>query len=149
MARILIVEEDLDVRGLLEQGLAAEGHACVQARDGREGLLRLLEAHEAFDVLVVEQPDVGPSPGLLRAVAAALFGPVHLLVMTDGTRDEPEPMRDTAITGRVTVIGKPFLLSHLQDLVSARSASAAAGGPAAPGESEVATATATAGNARG
>lgn len=122
MARILIVEEDEDVRGILELGLIRGGHRCVVARDTREGLLHLIQSEEPFDAILVEQLEGdGPSPALLRAVAAALFGSVHLLVMTSAGTPDHEPMRSAPISGRVTMIGKPFLLSHVQDLLARES----------------------------
>lgn len=40
MARILLIEDNAELRGLLAEGLAGAGHVVLQAADGVEGLSR-------------------------------------------------------------------------------------------------------------
>ena len=41
--RILIVEDEARIADFLERGLRAEGHFCVVAKDGKQGLSLALE----------------------------------------------------------------------------------------------------------
>src|SRR5271167_263239 len=40
MARILVIDDDPDMRAMLEQTLKSAGHEVILAADGREGVLR-------------------------------------------------------------------------------------------------------------
>jgi CheY-like chemotaxis protein len=40
MARILVIDDDADMRALLDEKLRAGGHEVAQARDGREGVAK-------------------------------------------------------------------------------------------------------------
>jgi len=59
-SRVLIVEDNADVRSMLHTLLTLEGHEVKEAADGNQGLGTL--ASEAFDVALI---DIG-LPGLLR-----------------------------------------------------------------------------------
>ena len=50
--RILLVEDDPDVRGVIAKHLEVQGYAVVEASDGLEGL-QLLE-HEMFDLVITD-----------------------------------------------------------------------------------------------
>ena len=51
--RLLLVEDDRDLSGLLERLLTGQGYAVTVARDGQQGLHRGLV--EQWDVLVVDR----------------------------------------------------------------------------------------------
>jgi two-component system OmpR family response regulator len=50
--RILIVEDEEPIANFLDRGLKAEGHSCVIAKDGREGLKLGLEGE--FDLILLD-----------------------------------------------------------------------------------------------
>lgn len=50
--RILIVEDESRISDFLERGLRAEGHFCVCAKDGKEGLALALEGD--FDLILLD-----------------------------------------------------------------------------------------------
>jgi len=50
--RILIVEDEIPVADFLDRGLRAEGHFCVVAKDGEQGLKLALEGE--FDLILLD-----------------------------------------------------------------------------------------------
>jgi CheY-like chemotaxis protein len=56
MPTVLVVDDDLDVRRLLEACLTAEGLEVVTARDGRDALDRLTRCHPSVILLDLMMP---------------------------------------------------------------------------------------------
>ena len=52
MSKILIVEDDNDINGMISVALGREGYECVSAYSGTEGLLRL--EHEDYDLVILD-----------------------------------------------------------------------------------------------
>ena len=52
MSKILIVEDDNDINGMINVSLSKEGYECVSAYSGTEGLLRL--EHEDYDLVILD-----------------------------------------------------------------------------------------------
>lgn len=52
MSKILIVEDDNDINGMISVALGREGFECVSAYSGTEGLLRL--EHENYDLVILD-----------------------------------------------------------------------------------------------
>ncbi len=52
MSKILIVEDDNDINGMISVALGREGFECVSAYSGTEGLLRL--EHEDYDLVILD-----------------------------------------------------------------------------------------------
>lgn len=52
MSKILIVEDDNDINGMINVALSKEGYDCVSAYSGTEGLLRL--EHEDYDLVILD-----------------------------------------------------------------------------------------------
>ncbi|MHB8766759.1 MAG: response regulator, partial [Deferrisomatales bacterium] len=84
--RILIVDDDADMRLALELTLRKAGYACTLARDGQEGLERL--RRDRFDLLVTDlrMPRVDGIELLERLSAAASQVPA-LVITAHGTVD--------------------------------------------------------------
>jgi len=53
-ARLLLVEDDADVRELAARTLGRDGHRVETAGDGREALQRLVEAGDRFDAVIMD-----------------------------------------------------------------------------------------------
>lgn len=83
MARILVVEDNPDVRMLTSRMLKAEGHVCVEAEDGREGLTQALRSTSPFDVIVsdIDMPHL-TGVGLLHAVRALARGRLRFILIS-------------------------------------------------------------------
>ena len=70
--RILVVEDDPNVRGLLQTLLEVEGYAVVTASDGLDGLGRAAASSPALVLLDLVMPDLGGARVLGRDDIGAL-----------------------------------------------------------------------------
>ncbi|MBE5954207.1 MAG: response regulator transcription factor [Lachnospiraceae bacterium] len=52
MSKILIVEDDNDINGMINVALTREGYDCVSAYSGTEGILRL--EHDDYDLVILD-----------------------------------------------------------------------------------------------
>lgn len=115
--RILVIDDDAEVRETVVEMLAGEGHAALQAPGGREGLA-LLEAGERVDLVLT---DLG-MPGMngwevARAVKARWPElPVWILTGWGDQLDEASSDR-RAVAG---VLSKPVAPEDLRQMVAAR-----------------------------
>ena len=112
--RVLVVEDDPSVRGLLQTLLVAEGYEVTTASDGLAGLLKAGSTRTALILLDLMMPDLGGARVLeeLRADPALAATPV--LVVT-GKVDELGPIQ--ALVGEDSVFVKPFAVVELLDRV--------------------------------
>ena len=110
--RVLLVEDDQQIREFLTDALGDEGFAVRVATDGRSGL----EALRTFDphliLLDLRMPDMDGWSFRERQLADGLASHVPLLVLT-AVHALPERMERL---GAAAVIQKPF---DLEDLLSA------------------------------
>lgn len=117
MARILIAEDEEDLRALLRRALSEGGHAVEVAADGAEALERLERAEAAFDLLLadIRMPVMD---GIALALAVAPAQPDLKILLMTGYADQRERAQglDTLIDG---VLAKPFTLADLQAAVDA------------------------------
>ena len=107
--RILVVEDDREVVGVIERGLRKAGHDVTVALDGGEGAA--LARRQTFDVIVLDWELPGMSG---PEVAAALRGegrdtPILMLTGRDGTDDVVRGLD----AGADDYLTKPFELAEL------------------------------------
>ncbi len=109
--RIVIVEDNADVRETLRRALELEGHEVHEAADGPQGLAAILRLHP--DVALV---DIG-LPGfdgyqIARRVRASAGGKsIHLVALTG--YGQPEDRRGALDAGFDTHVVKPVSLNAL------------------------------------
>jgi len=120
--RVLIVEDDQRVADFLRRGLAAEGHFCVLAHDGHEGLKLGMEGD--FDMILLDLM----LPGLHgHEVCQQLrMNRVHTPLMILTAMDSVEDVIDGLRLGADDYMTKPFSFDELlarMDSVARRSAS--------------------------
>ncbi|MEU7132339.1 response regulator transcription factor [Streptomyces sp. NPDC046261] len=115
--RILVVEDDRRMAGLLRRGLAAEGIVVEVAHDGRDGLHMAVEGGYDVVVLDVMLPGLNGYRVCARMRESGVRTPVLMLTAKDGEYDEAEGL-DTGADDYVT---KPFsyvtLIARLRALV--------------------------------
>lgn len=58
MARILIIEDDTNIRKLISVNLVARGYEVIEAEDAQEGLTKLRYASPAILLLDIKLPDM-------------------------------------------------------------------------------------------
>lgn len=89
-ARILVAEDDADLRGVLTTSLVRNGHHVIAARDGAEALA-LLE-REPVDVIVLDlvMPNIDGFEVLTRLKDAGKNGSIPVVVVTGTDRSSSE-----------------------------------------------------------
>ncbi len=116
MARILLVDDEEPVRGLLRRGLEMDGHEVTVAFDGGDGLDRLDERRGAYDLLItdIRMPVMD---GIALAQATKRDYPQIAILLMTGFADQRER---TAGLDRIVadVLTKPFSLADLRATVA-------------------------------
>jgi DNA-binding response OmpR family regulator len=110
MTQILVVEDDPNVRGLLQTLLTAEGYDVVTASDGLAGLGKLAAATPALMLLDLMMPDLDGTRVLERLRADPVGAQIPVLVLTGKLEAVPD-LRD--LLGRDNVFVKPFGVNEL------------------------------------
>jgi len=119
--RVLLVENDAELRELFGLGLTRAGYDVVYAADGKEVLDRLASSFAAeghfgrFDVVVSDIRMPGFS-GFHLLVALRQWSPGLPVILMTGFADEGT-RRDAHRLGAVTVLSKPFQLHALASAV--------------------------------
>ena len=116
MARILLVDDEEPIRGLLKRGLEMDGHAVSTAADGGDGLERLGEAEGGFDLLLtdIRMPVMD---GIALAHAAKREHPRLVILLMTGFADQRERAGDLQDVV-VDVLTKPFSLAEARAAVA-------------------------------
>ena len=121
MARILVAEDEADLRGMIARALGEAGHQVATATDGAEALQLLERETEAFDLLLtdIKMPVMD---GIALALAAARDDPNLVILLMTGYADQRERAHhlDALIQG---VIAKPFTPAELTFEIAAALAS--------------------------
>lgn len=115
MSRILIVDDDEDIRLLLRLALGAEGHSIVEAVDGRDALDRLGNDPPDLVLLDLMMPIVDGWE-VLRTMGT-WDGPPGVVAVTAMASHDHRHLVELLEAGAVDVVGKPFDTGWLLDLV--------------------------------
>ncbi|HRI43254.1 MAG TPA: sigma-54 dependent transcriptional regulator [Fimbriimonadaceae bacterium] len=112
--RILIVDDEPNIRRVLESAFEKEGFRTATAEDGRQALERL--ESEAFDVMITDVTMPGMTGYEVQREAASLRPEMPVIVMTAyGTIPQAiQAIRD----GAYEFVTKPFDLDHLKKVVA-------------------------------
>jgi two-component system CheB/CheR fusion protein len=110
---VLVVDDDADVRAMLEEFLAAKGYRARGAADGAAAVRALVAAPADVILLDIDMPGLSGTDALptLRAVA-----PAAAIIMVSGTTNEQTAKRALA-GGAFDYITKPVNLVHLIDTI--------------------------------
>ncbi len=114
--RVLVVEDDPSVRGLLHTLLSAEGYDVSTASDGLAALSASSREHPQLILLDVMMPDLGGLRVLDELHEDAALAQIPVIVVT-GTVDAVPSLRDRL--GDEQVFVKPFAVTELLDRVAA------------------------------
>ena len=115
--KVLVVEDEQDLREALVTGLSAEGFVVQGAADGVEGLWMALELDPAVVVLDIMLPGLSGYEVCRRLRQSGSQVPILMLTAKDGEHDEA----DALDLGADDFLSKPFsyvvLLAHLRALL--------------------------------
>ena len=118
MANILVMDDDPQVRRLIERILSQAGHRVHSAANGRDGL-RLFEASRPdlviTDIVMPQQEGVETIHALRRAGHAL---PI-IAISGNGTDAGAEYLRIAGRIGADRTLSKPFRVQQLLDAVEA------------------------------
>ena len=112
--RILVVEDDPSVRGLLQTLLSAEGYEVATASDGLAGLVKVTAAPPALVLLDLMMPDLGGVRVLEEMRDDPELADIPVIVVT-GKIDAIPSMK--ALLGEDNVFLKPFAVAELLERV--------------------------------
>ena len=121
--RVLVVEDDPSVRGLLQTLLSAEGYDVATASDGLAGLVKAAAQPPSLVLLDLMMPDLGGVRVLEEMRDDPDLVDVPVIVVT-GKVDAVPGMR--SLLGEDNVFLKPFAVAELLARVAA-----VTGGPGA------------------
>jgi DNA-binding NtrC family response regulator len=112
--RVLIVDDDAEMRALLADVLQNEGYEVGEAKDGAEAVLALRA--KRFDVLLMDKNMPGPSgldllPGFRRVC------PQSPIIMMTAFGDVPSYM-EAMEKGAVEFLFKPFRMEELKAAIA-------------------------------
>lgn len=110
-ARILLVEDDIQLRRAMCRALERRGHAVESADDGLAGWQLIQAAHPPYD-LVITDSRMPRMPGrVLIAMVRERFPDLRILRVSGGDVENDE------VTGGVFLLGKPFSIEELDEAV--------------------------------
>jgi two-component system alkaline phosphatase synthesis response regulator PhoP len=115
-AKVLVVEDDPSVRGLLHTLLTGEGYEVATASDGLAGLVKASSAKPDLMLLDLMMPDLGGVRVLEELRGDPALADVPVIVVT-GKLEAVPSLR--ALLGEDNVFVKPFGVTELLERVSA------------------------------
>jgi len=116
VTRVLVVDDDSDIRLLLRFELASEGHGVVEAGNGEEALAAIAQGDIDLVLLDMMMP-VLDGWGVLRALDVSKAPPI--VVITALASDGDRHVLDLLALGAIDVIAKPFDPGWLIRLIDA------------------------------
>jgi DNA-binding NtrC family response regulator len=111
-ARILIVDDEPDIRDVLREHLATEGYVVDTRTTGAAAIAAIRE--ERFDAVLLDLNMPGAIDG--RAVLSAISRAVPVIVIT--AIDDLADARATLQAGAFDFVSKPFDLHRISELVA-------------------------------
>jgi CheY-like chemotaxis protein len=82
MDRILIIEDEANIRKLISVNLMARGYEVIEAEDAQEGLARLRDASPAMLLLDIKLPDMTGWEVLKIMTNDPTYNPIPVIVIT-------------------------------------------------------------------
>jgi DNA-binding response OmpR family regulator len=116
--RILIVEDDHKLGGLLVEGLQQEGYEVERVQDGEAAIRRALTIDYDLILLDYMLPKKNGHQVTVELRGAGRQTPILMLT----ARDAPEDLRAAMNAGVNALMGKPFRFAELVDRINALAA---------------------------
>jgi two-component system cell cycle response regulator DivK len=112
--RVLVIDDDLPIRGMLAAALTQKGYQVLLAGNGAEGQ-RALTIHKPDIILLdLAMPDVNGWDFLQRLRETGHLGKVPIIVVSAHLRVDPQAILKMGVDA---ILPKPFNLPELIDLI--------------------------------
>jgi DNA-binding response OmpR family regulator len=112
--RVLVIDDDLPLRGMLAAALRQHGFQVLLAGDGAEGQ-RALNIHKPNVILLdLAMPEVNGWDFLQRLQETGHLGKVPIIVVSAHLRTDPQAILQMGVSA---ILPKPFNLPELIDLI--------------------------------
>ncbi len=112
--RILVIDDDLPLRGMLSAALRQHGFQVLLAGDGEEGQRALKIHHPDVILLDLAMPKVNGWDFLQRLRETGHLGKVPVIVVSAHLRSDPQAILQMGVSA---ILPKPFNLAELIDLI--------------------------------
>jgi len=112
--RVLVIDDDLPIRGMLAAALRQHGYQVLLAGDGGEGQRAMNIHHPNIVLLDLAMPDVNGWDFLQRLKETGHLGKVPIIVVSAHVRVEPQALLQMGVAA---ILPKPFELPALLDLI--------------------------------
>jgi len=112
--RVLVIDDDLPLRGMLAAALRQHGFQVLLAGDGAEGQRALNIHHPDVVLLDLAMPDVNGWDFLQRLQETGHLGRIPIIVVSAHLRVEPQAVLQMGVSA---ILPKPFNLPELIDLI--------------------------------
>ena len=117
MARILVVDDEIGIRGAVQRALERAGHEIMLAVDGLEAARAIREVGADLALIDIHMPNMDGMELLITLQAIAPTMPV--VVMSGGDRNRRMGrLADAPLMGATAILTKPFTLGELRDVVT-------------------------------
>jgi CheY-like chemotaxis protein len=116
-ARVLVVDDELEVRKMIGEHLRERGYEILEASDGEEALARVPEWQPQIVLLDIMMAGIGGMETLRRIKAAH---PATCVIMVTAI-EEIEPAHEALSLGASDYVTKPFTMQYLDSRVRAGS----------------------------
>jgi len=115
--RILVIDDDTDVRGMVCRMLESEGHDVIDAMDGVDGM-RKIQAQPEIDVVITDL--IMPEKEGIETIRELKrdFPGTKILAISGGGKSDPDNyLRIAKAMGANSTLSKPFIKQELMDVV--------------------------------
>ena len=117
MARILVVDDEIGIRGAVQRALQRAGHEIKLAVDGLEAARAIREV--GADLALIDIPMSNMDGMELLITFQAIAPAMPVVVMSGGDRNRRMGrLADAPLIGATGILTKPFTLGELRDVVT-------------------------------
>ena len=105
---ILVVDDEPQIRRVLQATLSNAGYDVVDAKNGQEGIERVLRERPDLVLLDFNLPDMN-GPEACRKIRLSFAGPIIMVTVRNADRDKIEALD----SGADDYVVKPFVMGEL------------------------------------
>jgi DNA-binding NtrC family response regulator len=116
MARILVVDDEVEIRSAIRRALERDGHDVTLAVDGLDGARAVRSFEVDLALIDIHMPEMDGIELLVNFKAVAPAMPV--IVMSGGDQSlRLDLLNDARLLGAAGILAKPFTLDELREVV--------------------------------